>query len=170
MMRRHIPHDRLLDEVRDLRPDDAAWPETAEGRSALTRALVMNPRDVWARPRRMHGRTSKIAAGSIIAVIAGAGSVAAVNVYIADSPTQAGCYEALSAQANTIEASADLVQRVGAVEACRQTWANVQQDVDTTNLVVCVNSAGGRGVFPAGRGVTATAACGQIGWQPDDAS
>jgi hypothetical protein len=159
-------NDNLFDEIRGLRPaDDSNWSQTPEGRVIMARALAMTPA-----PAASMGKASRrlLAGGIATAVLTVVGGTAAAVVVLqADSPTQAGCYSSLSSSADTTEASADLVAAVGAVEACRRTWATLGERVDTRNPVSCINKAGGRGVFPAPAGLDATAACAQIGWQPE---
>lgn len=157
--------ETLFEQIRALRPDDDGWAGSDEGRNVMTRAQQ------WTGVadhgvRRRGGRT--VVAGVVAGgLMVGGGAAAAMAFFTADSPTQAGCYSAMSPQADTIEASSSLVAEVGATQACRQTWREVGDDVDTRNLVSCVNEHGGRGVFPARVGMTARAACGGMGWSVD---
>ena len=118
--------------------------------------------------RRATQRSRRIALGAAaLVVVGGATAAATFQAITSDAPLQAGCYETLAADADTTEASPELVRRVGHAEACRATWEEVGADVDTSNLVSCLNPHGGRGVFPAPVGATPAEACSQIGWQAD---
>lgn len=158
--------DDLLDVLRSARPvEDQDWADSARGRAVMARALSMAP-PRQASPSRTRHRLL-LGGAAAAALTAVGGTAVAVVLMQADSPTQAGCYSALSASADTTEASADLVAKVGALEACRRTWADTGEAVDTDNPVSCVNEFGGRGVFPAPAGMSPEAACAEIGWQPD---
>lgn len=159
--------EAVLDEVRALRPTgDDTWARSDAGRAVMARAMATAPATQDQAPGR-RSRRVLVAGGLAAALTVAGGTAAAVVIFRADSPTQAGCYSTLSASADTTEASADLVADVGAAEACRRTWAGVGEDVDTRNLVACVNEYGGRGVFPAPIDEDAASACARIGWQPD---
>lgn len=160
----------LFDQVRALHSerDSDHWATSNNGRSVMARAI--NSGAEGGAPVRSHRPGSRrlvmgIAAAGL--VLAGTTAAATIKAVTGDHPAQAGCYESLSADANTTEASAALVDQVGAVEACHQTWAELKSSIDTTNLVSCINGNGGRGVFPAPRTLDAASACGQIGWQAD---
>lgn len=161
-------NDDIFDQVRALhRPqDDSSWATTDQGRAVMARAInsgsATSPTAL--RPRRPRRLVIGVAAA---ALVAGTTAAATIKAITGDNPTQAGCYETLAADADTTEASAALVEQVGWVEACRQTWLELGTDIDTGNLVSCINPAGGRGVFPATPELNAAAACGRIGWQPD---
>lgn len=141
----------LLDEIRALRPtDDDGWARSTDGQRVLARALAAPAAQSTGRRTSRRLLIGGVASAGLM--LAG-GTAAAVVVLQADSPTQAGCYTSLSPTADTTEASAALVAEVGATEACRRTWTAVGEDVDAGNPVSCVNSAGGRGVFPAPVGI-----------------
>lgn len=165
--------DKLLDELRNLRPDPTSnWATTRDGQGVMARAIALGQaaelspttteRPAARRTRRV--ATVSIGAGAVLVTGVAAATLAFQK---ADSPTQAGCYEALSAQADTVEASAALVERIGPVAACTETLLDLGKPVDVANMVSCVNPDGGRGVFPAPEGVDAASACGQIGWAVD---
>jgi hypothetical protein len=161
--------DELLNEVRALRPETATnWATSPEGQLVMARAIAMGENAELGSRQPAPRRIRRVAVAGIgVSALLVSGVAAATVVLRADSPTQAGCYEALDAQANTTEASASLVARVGPEKACAQTLSELDRPVDVGNMVSCVNPYGGRGVFPAPTGATAEAACGQIGWAVD---
>lgn len=165
-----MSNDDVFDQVRALHVgrDSDQWATSELGRSVMARAMIsgstVGTPERTRRPRNRRFVAGVAAAGLVLAATTAAATIKAVT---GDHPVQAGCYESLSADASTTEASAALVDRVGATEACRQTFAELKPSIDTTSLVSCINSNGGRGVFPAPRGLDAASACGQIGWQAD---
>ena len=161
-------NDDIFDRVRALhRPqDDSSWATTDEGRAVMARAINSGSATPLTKTKQRPQRRLVIGAAAV-ALVAGTTAAATISAITGDDPTQAGCYETLRADADTTEASAALVEQVGSVEACRQTWLELGTDIDTGNLVSCINPAGGRGVFPAPAELDAAAACGRIGWQPD---
>lgn len=164
-------HDKLHDELRSLRTEPDGWATSPAGQNVMARAIAMaqrgeNPaRD--GRPAVRRTRNLAIVGISAGVVMATGAAAATVLFREADSPTQAGCYEALDPQADTTEPIAALVAEVGPIKACVQTWKDLGTPVDVTNLVSCVNEFGGRGVFPAAKGLDPQTACGQIGWAVD---
>lgn len=178
MIFRRRPRSDLLAEISLLgqRQDDA-WADTESGRAVMETAIARGraglPRPdeagPVAEPRRRAWTRPWVVAVGVGAVIVVTSAAALILPREPDIPTQAGCYSELAADADTIEASADLVAEVGAAEACRQTWASVHDDtVDTRNLVACVNPFGGRGIFPAPPNLSASNACGSMGWSPEE--
>ncbi len=161
-------NDDIFDQIRALHrgPDDASWATSDGGRAVMARAinsgLPTPPTRTKQRPQRR-----LIIGVAVVALMAGTTAAATIKAITGDDPTQAGCYESLAADADTTEASAALVEQVGWVEACRQTWLELGTNVNTNNLVSCINPSGGRGVFPATAELKAAGACGRIGWQPD---
>ena len=158
----------ILDQVRALhRPqDDEGWTTSDDGRAVMARAINSGSAAAAGRTKQVRQRRVVIGVAALT-LVAGTTAAATIKAISGDEPTQAGCYETLTADADTTEASAALVERVGSVEACRQTWSNLGTAVDTNNLVSCINPSGGRGVFPAIAGTSAASACSSIGWQPD---
>lgn len=171
MSRRTTRRATVLDEVRAIRPaDDSGWARSEAGRAVMARAMTLAPVDEG-RPgtgtTRRRKQRSMLVGSSVAAALAVGGTAAAVALFEPDSPTQAGCWSALSVDADTTEASPGDVAELGAAEACRRAWTDTGEDVDTGNLVTCVNEHGGRGVFPAPGGMIEPAACASLGWQPD---
>lgn len=169
MSRRTTKPESVLDEIRTIRPtDDTGWARSEAGRAVMERARTLEPlgdNDPDRRPRRAR---RVLVGGTIAAALTVAGgTAAAVVLFQADSPTQAGCWSTLSPVADMTEASRRDVDALGAAEACRRAWEATGEDVDTGNLVTCVNEYGGRGVFPAPEGMGEPAACMTMGWQPD---
>lgn len=160
-------NDDIFDQVRALhRPQhDRSWATSDSGRAVMARAINSGSSAPAARTKQRPQR--RLVIGVAVALVAGTTAAATIKAITSDQPTQAGCYEVLAADADTTEASAALVDRVGPVEACRQTWVDLGTDINTDNLVSCVNPSGGRGVFPVTVGVSAASACSRIGWQPD---
>lgn len=161
-------NDDIFDQVRALhRPqDDASWATSDSGRAVMARAINAGSAAPAVKAKQ-RPRRRLVFGFAAIALVAGTTAAATIKAITGDHPTQAGCYETLAADANTTEASAALVERVGSVEACRQTWGQLGTDIDTDNLVSCINPSGGRGVFPVTAEASAAAACSRIGWQPD---
>jgi len=145
---------------------DVAWAASDDGQRIMHRILnedssapvVRGPRD---RTRRI---VVSIAAATAVVGVAAGTTVAFTE---GDVANQAGCYSAFDPQADTTEANFDDVTSLGAVEACRIAFRATGEQPETSNLLVCVNPSGGRGVFPAPEGLTAEQACPQIGWQPE---
>lgn len=161
-------NDDIFDQVRAVhRPhDDASWSTSDRGRAVMARAINSGSTVPGGRTKQRPQRRLVIGVAAV-ALVAGTTAAATIKAITGDDPTQAGCYETLAADADTTEASAALVERVGSVEACRQTWLELGTDIDTGNLVSCINPSGGRGVFPATADLSAAGACSRIGWQPD---
>ncbi|MFI7589286.1 hypothetical protein ACIB24_19645 [Spongisporangium articulatum] len=155
----------LLEELTALRPQpDLDWPDSPAGQRVMYLALERGSvPEVRRRPtRRPLGRRFWIAIALIVALLtAGAG----IALYVLpDDPTQAGCYSALDPQADTIVPDPAVVARVGAVAACQELWPLLRRGpADTSNPVVCINDANGRGVFPAPPGLSGQEACDRIG-------
>lgn len=170
-MTRQTPID---DEIVALRPaDHPAWATSPRGKAVMNRAMsstVIADDPQPSATRRGHRRWAPrtLAIGGLVAGTVAVGTAAAVITAASpDDPTRAGCYSSLSAAADMTEAASDLVRQVGPADACRRTWQSIGESVDTTNLVLCITSTGGRGVFPAAAGMTPAEACGQIGQQPE---
>lgn len=161
-------NDDIFDQVRAMhRPqDDASWATSDSGRAVMARAINSAPSGPVVGTKQRPQRRFVIGVAAV-ALVAGTTAAATIMAITGDDPMQAGCYETLSADADTTEASAALVDQVGSVEACRQTWLQLGTKLDTDNLVSCINPSGGRGVFPAPADLGAAAACSRIGWQPD---
>lgn len=162
----------VFDEIAALRPIDEAWAISESGQKVLRRAFTgaapataarasATSRGRWRRPRSYV--FGVLVTGTLVAGTAAAAIIAATP----DNAAQAGCYSTLSGQADMTEASSDLVQKVGPIQACKSTWNSTAENVDTTNLVLCVTPSGGQGVFPAPAGMNPASACGQIGQQPE---
>lgn len=164
--------DELFNEIRALRSADTDWANSPEGKGVMARAIAMGEQGETATARAERPAVRRTRRMVIAGIGAGAlmvtGVAAATLVFgEADSPTEAGCYETLDPQADTTQAPAALVAKVGPTEACAVTWAKLGTTVDVTNLVSCVNEYGGRGVFPAPKGMDSAATCQQIGWAVD---
>ena len=161
-------NDDIFDQVRALhRPqDDDSWATSESGRAVMARAINSGSAAPLVRSKQRPRRRIVIGVAAV-ALVAGTAAAATIKAITGDHPTQAGCYETPAADANTTEASAALVERVGPVDACRQTWVQLGTDIDTDNLVSCINPSGGRGVFPVTVGLSAAESCSRIEWQPD---
>lgn len=165
-------NDQLLNEISNLRPADNDWSTSQEGRGVMARAIAMGQasesvQSKSATRRLTRSRRITIAALGSGTVLIGGVAAASLAFRNADSPTQAGCYETLSAQADTTEAPRALVAEVGPVEACIRTFTELEPQVDVSNMVSCVNPYGGRGVFPAPPTMTPAEACRVLGWAVD---
>jgi hypothetical protein len=160
--------DEILDEIRALRSGTSPdWATTPSGQRVMARAIAMGESATMSQKPTAQRTRHVVIAGISVGALLVTGVAAAAAVRQANSPTQVGCYETLSPQADTTEAERALVTEVGPVAACRQTWVELSKPIDVSNLVSCVNSHGGRGVFPAPRGTDAPSACNQIGWAVD---
>ncbi|MDP3894477.1 hypothetical protein [Nocardioides sp.] len=162
--------DKLLNEIRALQPEPTTnWAMTPEGQGVMARAIAMGEASEQAaeKPAVRRARRVVIAGVGAGALLVSGVAAATLALRDADSPTQAGCYETFSAQADTTEASAALVEKIGPVKACAQTLVELGKPVDVSNMVSCVNPDGGRGVFPAPKGLDAASACAEIGWAVD---
>lgn len=169
-----IEQTPIDEEMVALRPaDNPAWATSPRGKAVMTQAMssTVVADDPWPSTtrrglRRWAPRTLAIG-GLLAGTVAVATAAAVITAASPDDPTRAGCYSSLSAAADMTEAVPDLVRQVGPEDACRRTWQSIGESVDTTNLVLCITTSGGRGVFPAAAGMTPAEACGQIGQQPE---
>lgn len=150
-------------------PVDSEWAESAAGQRVLNQTLRQAKSPTTSR-RSM--RKPLTIAACLLGMSAIAGTAAAtLTGREANRPDEVGCYEALDPQANTTVLGQSSLDKVGGdfVTACRSIWPEVitPGTPAPANLVTCVNTAGGRGVYPAPEGLSERDACARIDALPE---
>lgn len=156
-------NDDLMTRLAQARPPtEPGWAESGDGQQTLTR-VIRNAEHGTSSRRRVRRPGTVLAC--LVGFTAVAGTAAATLASReANTTDQVGCYETLDPQANVT----GLTTTTGDfVAACRRIWPEGFGTAAPSDLVVCVNSAGGRGVYPAPRGMSERDACAKIDALPE---
>ena len=171
-MTRSTAHPDVLDELAAARPaDDPDWAASPAGQAVLARSRHLA---ATATPPVRHRRRLVLGAAGAAVLVAGGGiAVAATRPHGTPPRTRdlsfVMCADAFSLNADLSEADDPARTAAGAVAGCTRYWETTGGGIVPGNLVSCVYPAapnqadGGRAVFPAPAGLTASQACAQLG-------